>query len=61
MFLNYSNNLSATKSSWDGISNSISSINTNYDTQISSIKNQIDTTVTNLENLKTNKTDSVDV
>ncbi len=60
LFLNFSNNISDLKNSWDSLDNSKSSTNSNFDTQISSLENQIETTKTNLENLKTNKVLSVD-
>jgi len=59
LFLNYSKNINDLKNAWDSISNSIELTNRNFDTQISSLENQIKTTETNLENLKTNKTWSV--
>ncbi len=61
MFLNYWNNLSAIKSSWDSLENSRASTINTFDSQIVSLQNQIDTTNTSLENLKTNKVGSVDV
>jgi len=61
LFLNYWNNVSNIKNSWDSLENSKSSTQTNFDTQISNLKNQISTTKINLDNLKINKLDSVDV
>ncbi len=61
MFLTYSTNLAEIKSWWDNLDNSKSSTITTFDTQILSLQNQIDTTKTSLENLQTNKLDSVDV
>lgn len=61
VFLTYGNNLSEVKNNWDSIENSRSSTTTIFDTQILSLQNQIDTTTTSLDNLKTNKLDSVDV
>jgi hypothetical protein len=40
---------------WDGISNSVNSIQTNFATSISNLETQIKTTETNIKNLKTNK------
>ncbi len=61
LFLNYWNNLSGIKSSWDSLENSRTTTINTFDSQIVSLKNQIDTTNTSLENLKTNKVGSVDV
>ncbi|MFK7780320.1 MAG: efflux RND transporter periplasmic adaptor subunit [Candidatus Gracilibacteria bacterium] len=61
LFLTYSNSLAEIKSGWDSLENSISSTITTFDTQILSLQNQIDTTKTSLENLQTNKLDSIDV
>jgi len=61
LFLNYWNNLAEIKSWWDSLDNSKSSINASFDSQISTIENQINSTKSSLDNLKTNKTDSIDV
>jgi multidrug efflux pump subunit AcrA (membrane-fusion protein) len=61
IFFTYSNSLAEIKNWWDSLGNSRSSTITTFDTQILSLQNQIDTTKTSLENLQTNKLDSVDV
>lgn len=61
LFLNYGNNISTLKDSLDSLENTKNSTNTNYDTQISSLENQIAISTDSLDNLKTNKIDSVDV
>ena len=61
LFLNYGNNISTLKDSLDSLDNTINSTKTNYDIQISSLENQIAISITGLDNLKTNKIDSVDV
>ncbi|MDD3145163.1 MAG: efflux RND transporter periplasmic adaptor subunit [Candidatus Gracilibacteria bacterium] len=61
LYLTYGNNISTLKDSLDSLENTKNSTTINYDTQISSLKNQIANSIDNLDNLKTNKIDSVDV